>query len=65
MSGGDVERSGGVLASPEYASAFQKVMSGTDLSLLSEEERDVVRAARATAGVDGPGYPPPIPRSSE
>lgn len=48
-----------VLASEIYERAFAKLMRGTDLALLSEEERQSVAAARQQAGHAGSGYPLP------
>lgn len=48
-----------VLSSQAYADAFVKVMSGTDLELLSDDERRVLREAREAARTEGPGYPMP------
>lgn len=48
------------LGSEVYGRAFSKLMHGTDLALLSEEERQAVAAAQEQAGHAGPG---PLPAS--
>lgn len=47
------------LSSEVYERAFTKLMAGTDLALLSEEERQAVAAAQEQAGQTGQSYPLP------
>lgn len=49
-----------VLSSAAYESAFPKVMSGVDLALLTDEERDAVRRAKELTDTPGAGYPMPL-----
>ena len=48
-----------VLASEAYERAFAKLMRGTDVALLSEEERQAVAAAKEQVGHAGESYPLP------
>lgn len=48
-----------LLASPEYEAAFNKVMSGTEVGALTEEERALIVRARELTGTQPPGFPMP------
>lgn len=48
-----------VLASEVYKRAFGKVMTGTDVALLDEDEREALKTAREVTDTQGPGYPAP------
>lgn len=47
------------LPSEVYRRAFGKVMAGTDVALLDEDERQALKAAREVTNTQGPGYPAP------
>lgn len=48
-----------LLGSAEYEAVFTKAMSGVELAVLSPEELELVRRARALTDTPPPGLPAP------
>lgn len=47
------------LSSETYKRAFGKVLSGTDVALLDDDELAALKTAREVTDTQGPGYPAP------
>ncbi len=48
-----------LLGSAEYKAVFDKVMTGTEVGVLSQPERDLITRARELTGTPAPGLPMP------
>lgn len=49
-----------VLGSQEYAAAFRTVMSGGEIALLPDDQRNALMRAKELTHSPGPGYPMPL-----
>lgn len=54
-----VDETAELIASAAYEAAFNKVMSGVEPGLLSEDERALIARARELTGTPAPGVPMP------